>query len=111
MKLTDPDQAELRAALMEAFPGIPGVTKLIMALQAIGIDIAWDSGSLFAPPEFAFSMRSCRKMRGRIENVIGAARRTNRDNSTLAALEAKWLKTAAAEEHSRLEAMVVAALN
>jgi S1-C subfamily serine protease len=49
--------------------------------------------------------------KGRIADVIGGARRSNPQHEALKELEAKWLRTASADETSRLESMVVAALN
>jgi hypothetical protein len=110
MQLTHAEEAELRAALVGAFPGIAGVMQLTMALQAVDIDVAW-AGGLFTSTEVAIdSVIVQENARGKIENVIGAARRANSGNANLAELESKWLKTSAAGEEGRLEAMILDAL-
>jgi hypothetical protein len=91
MQLTQAQEAELRATLGAAFPGIAGVMQLTMALQAVDIDIAW-AGGLFTSTEVAVdSVIVQENARGKIENVIDATRRANSGNANLAELESKWL--------------------
>ena len=111
MQLTHAQEAELRTAMVAAFPGIGGVTQLAMALQEVDIDIAWAAG-LFTNIVFAVdSVIVQENARGKIENVIGAVRRANPGNAKLAELEATWLKTSAAGDLHRLEAMILSTLN
>jgi hypothetical protein len=85
--------------------------QLTMALQAVDVDIAW-AGGLFTSTEVAVdSVIVQENARGKIENVIGAARGANSGNANLAELESKWLKTSAAGEQGRLEAIILDALN
>jgi hypothetical protein len=110
MQLTHAQEAELRAALVAAFPGVNGVMQLTMALRTVDVDIAYASG-FFTTTEVAVdSVILQENARGKIENVIGAARRANSSNAKLAELETTWLKTSAAEEQSQLEAMILDAL-
>ena len=107
MQLTNPQQAELRQALIEAFPGMGGFMQLSMVLMTVDIDIAY-AAPLFGNAENAiFEVILKENARGKIGDVIGAARRANPGNAKLAGLEASWLKTSAAEDKSRLEAMIL----
>jgi trypsin-like peptidase/effector-associated domain 1 (EAD1)-containing protein len=110
MELTPQQVEDLRLAIMAAYPGVGGVDDLNMALNTVGIDLAWRA-SLFGNPEKAVHNVIIREnARGKIADVIGAARRGNSTNARLAELETKWLKTSSATDRVRLEAMVVAEL-
>jgi hypothetical protein len=107
MQLTNPQQAELRDAILAAFPGINGVGDIDMALRSVDIDLAFEGG-LFTSTKVAINNVIVREnARGKIQDVIGALRRANPGNPKLAGLEASWLKTSAAEDKSRLEAMIL----
>jgi V8-like Glu-specific endopeptidase len=106
MQLTHAQEEELRLALVAAFPGFPGFNQLSMVLMAVDIDIAY-AANLFGGAEVAiYNVILQENARGKIADVIGAARRANSTNARLAELETKWLKTSGAEDKGRLEAMV-----
>jgi hypothetical protein len=110
MQLTRAQEAELRAALVAAFPGFNGFGQLANALLTVDIDIAY-AGGMHAGAEIAVNDVIVQEnARGKIVDVIGAARRANPGNSKLAELETTWLKTSAAGEQGRLEAMILDAL-
>lgn len=111
MQLTPAQQQELRLALISAFPGVAGFTALDMALASVDISIAY-AGGLYTPTEYAVhTVIQQENARGKIADVIGAARRANPGHAKLAALEAEWMRTAGAEERGRLEAMVLDTLH
>lgn len=107
MQLTHAQEAELVAALVAAFPGFNGFQKLSAALLTVDIDVAW-VGSIHADGETAIHNAIIQEnARGKIVDVIGAARRANPGNPKLAELEITWLKTSSADSKGRLEAMIL----
>jgi V8-like Glu-specific endopeptidase len=107
MQLTRQQEEELRLAMVAAYPGFDGVGQLSIALNTADIDLAWRA-SVFGNPEQAVHNVIIREnARGKIADVIGAARRGNSTNARLAELETKWLKTSSAADKARLEAMVL----
>ncbi len=111
MQLTSAQVVELQVAIVDAFPGFNGVQDLSNALRPLNIDIAYAGGAHAGVKSAINDVVVRENARGKIEDVIGAARRASGDNPRLVALQTSWIKTSAAEEKQRLEAMVLAELN
>jgi S1-C subfamily serine protease len=111
MHLNNTQKADLRSAVLSAYPGVSGLQKVIIALADAGID-ASRYATIFSDLDgILFSLIEQENERGRIADVIGSVRRGAPENKRLAALEAKILKTVSAEEGPQLEAMVLAQLS
>lgn len=111
MQLTNAQVLELQKAIVDAFPGFNGVADLSNALRPLKIDIAYAGGAHAGVKSAINDVVVRENARGKIEDVIGAARRASGDNPQLVALETAWIKTSAAEDKQRLEAMVLAELH
>ncbi|MET4315552.1 serine protease [Bradyrhizobium sp. CW1] len=111
MYLNDAQKADLRSAILAAYPGVAGLNKAIIALADAGID-ASRYATLFSDMEgILFSLIEQENERGQVASVLGAVRRAAPENKRLSALEVTLLKTVSAEEVPQLEAMVMAQLN
>lgn len=110
MQLTAQQRDELRTAIVAAYPGFNGVGQLAVALGTVGIDLAYQGGMFMSADLAINDVIVQENARGRIADVLGAARRGNPTNPALAQLEGRWLKTSAASDRPRLEAMVLAEL-
>jgi hypothetical protein len=110
MKLDSSERADLRSAILAAYPGVVGYQKVIIALADADIDAA-RYATLFSDLDTTlFTLIEQENEKGRIADIIGSVRRGAPQNARLAALETKLLKTASAAESPRLEAMVLAQL-
>jgi hypothetical protein len=112
LRLKPGEQEQLRKAILNAYPGFPGLQQLLMTLTGAEIDVTNYFGPMPGGIEFSlFQAIQHLDAQGRSADLLGAVRRGNPADSTLAELERKWLRTVGAPETIRLEGMVVEQLN
>jgi hypothetical protein len=112
MRLNNQEIAQLRDAILDAYPDIAGFQSLSMAMSQVDISTA-NYGTLFGGTVkyVVHQLVEQENAKGRIATVIGAARRGNAGHAGLAKLQEKWLRTTAAGDKARLEAMIFQELN
>jgi hypothetical protein len=112
LRLKPSEQEQLRKAILNAYPGFPGLQQLLMTLAGADIDLTNFFGPMQAGAEYSlFQAIQHLNAQGRSADLIGAVRRGNQADTTLADLERNWLRTVGTPEMTRLEGMVVEQLN
>ncbi|MEY9136494.1 S1-C subfamily serine protease [Bradyrhizobium diazoefficiens] len=111
MYLNNTQKADLRSAILAAYPGMAGLNKVIIALADAAIDASRYATPFSDLEHILFSLIEQENESGRIADVIGAARRAAPGNRRLSTLEMTLSRTVSAEKETDLEAMVIAELN
>src|SRR5262249_61209568 len=106
LRLKPSEKERVRKSMLNAYPGFPGLQHLLMTLAGADIDLTNFFGPIPGGTEFSlFQAIQHLNAQGRSADLIGAVRRGNQADTTLADLERNWLRTVGAPETTTLECM------